>query len=81
VRRKSYQEIIRSDPDFPRIVAALNDERCPDCSKPGLVGGLRRALSREMFCGACGSVFSVAPFHFNRPPHQFHIVKRLVRDR
>jgi hypothetical protein len=73
-----YLEQIKDfHPDYNRIIFYLNEERCPDCLTPGLAGGRRRSLTKEIFCRACGAGFAVAPYHFDRPPHQFHFVRRL----
>jgi hypothetical protein len=75
--RKYLERIDHDDPDYYRIIASLNREQCPDCAGAGLIAGLRRSLTREMFCRPCGSGFAVSPYHFGNPPHQFHSVRRI----
>lgn len=73
------EDIPFDHPDYPRITAAIDADRCPDCDGYGYRNGPRGGIGMNIFCKACGSGFNVAPRAPYGKRHKIAFVQRIKR--
>jgi hypothetical protein len=55
------RELSPSDKTESELLAALNDDRCPDCGNHGFLAGPEGGLCQNIKCKSCGSEFNYCP--------------------